>query len=200
MAATRSGKWPISGNAVLFPRLGTLGFERRHDSGIKKDLGTNRDNVSPGINIAPITTRDVRANLGHLRWNDILAPAIEKHFRSLPLLTDDAFQTLLPAFFFRVLEAISPENQALEWTLHTLCGAYEEDEATMHATNAERQKRFASFTGPQRQSVRAFLELVNTAPKLTLPVMQSPTRLRPFGQRLASRLSDNRSGNSVFLK
>ena len=68
----------------------------------------------------PITTcdceecLDVRGNLGHLPWKDILPPAVEKHFGSLPLLTDDAFQALLPAFLFRALDDISPENKS--WT------------------------------------------------------------------------------------
>jgi hypothetical protein len=120
----------------------------------------------------PITTcdceecLDVRANLGHLRWIDVLPPAIEKHFGSLPLLTEDAFQALLPAFLFRALDDFSPENKFLEWTLYTVCGAYEEDEATTEAADAELRRRIARFTEPQRNSVRAFLALAATAPDL----------------------------------
>ena len=126
----------------------------------------------PVLPTQPITTcdceecLDVRANFGHLRWNGILPPAAEKHFGSLPLLTDDAFQALLPAFLFRALDDISPDNKFLEWTLYALCGAYEENEATTQATDAERRKRIARFNESQRESVRAFLELVKAAPKL----------------------------------
>jgi hypothetical protein len=109
---------------------------------------------------------DVRANLDYLRWDDILPIVLEKHFGSLPLLTDEGFQALLPGFLFRALEDISSENKVLEWTLYALCGSYAQDEVGTQATNAERQKRIARLTGPQRESVRAFLELMKTAPKL----------------------------------
>ena len=73
----------------------------------------------PKLSTQPITTCDcnecqeIRANLGHLRWVDILPPVAEKTFGTLPLLTDEAFQSLLPAFLFRALEDISPENKFL---------------------------------------------------------------------------------------
>ena len=56
---------------------------------------------------------DVRANFGRLRRNEILLPAIDKHFGSLPLLTDEAFRA--PAFLFQVIADINPENRFLEW-------------------------------------------------------------------------------------
>jgi hypothetical protein len=108
----------------------------------------------------------VRANLGSLRWIDILPPAVEKHFGSLPLLTDDAYQALLPAFLFGALDDISRENKVLEWTLYALCGAYEEDEATTEASDVAQRKRIAGFTEAQRASVRALLGLVAAAPDL----------------------------------
>src|SRR5437763_17150054 len=80
----------------------------------------------PTLPAQPVTNcdcdecQDSRANLGHLQWVDVLSPAIEKSFGALPLLTDDAFQSLLPAFLFRALEDISPENKFLEWTLYAL--------------------------------------------------------------------------------
>jgi hypothetical protein len=110
--------------------------------------------------------RDVRANLGHLRWNEILPPAIEKHFGSLCLLTDQAFQLLLPAYLFYALGDLNPDNQYLEWTLYTLCGAYEEDEATTQEVAAEQRKRIAGFSEPQRAAVRAFLSLAMAEPEL----------------------------------
>lgn len=88
--------------------------------------------------------------------------------RTSGLLTDGAFQALLPAFLFRALEDISPENKFLEWTLYALCGAYEEDDARIKATDAERRRRFAQFTRAQREAVRAFLTLISTAPLLDL--------------------------------
>jgi hypothetical protein len=126
----------------------------------------------PTLPTQPVTAcacdecQDTRANLGHLRWVDVLPPAIEKSFGSLPLLTDEAFQALLPAFLFRSLEDISPENKFLEWTLYALCGAYEADEATSKATDADRRRRIAGFTLAQREAVRAFLALVSAAPLL----------------------------------
>ena len=110
--------------------------------------------------------QEVRANLGHLRWNDALPHAADKTFGSLPLLTDDAFQALLPAFLHRALEDVNPENKFLEWTLYALCGAYDEDEVTTEATDAERRTRIALFTKPQREAVRAFLTLVTGATNL----------------------------------
>jgi hypothetical protein len=62
--------------------------------------------------------RDVRANLGRLRWNEVLPLAIDNQFGSLPLLTDDAFQALLPAYLFRALCDVSEQNKVLEWTLY----------------------------------------------------------------------------------
>jgi hypothetical protein len=109
--------------------------------------------------------QDVRANLGQLRWVDVLPPAADKTFGSLPLLTDDAFQALLPAFLFRALEDINPENKFLEWTLSALCGANEDDEVT-EAIDADRRGRIARFTEPQREAVRAFLSLVASVPSL----------------------------------
>lgn len=108
----------------------------------------------------------VRANLGHLRWTEVLPSAIDKHFGSLPLLTAEAFQALLPAFLFRALGDISRENKFLEWTLYALCGGHEEDDATTEAAEAELRNRITRFSKPQRESVRAFLELVTTAPDL----------------------------------
>jgi hypothetical protein len=73
----------------------------------------------PFLPAQPITTcgceecQDVRANLGHLRWNEILPTATDKQFGSLPLLTDEAFHALLPAFLFCALEDINPENKFL---------------------------------------------------------------------------------------
>ena len=110
--------------------------------------------------------QEVRANLGELRWNQILPAAIDKHFGSLPLLTDESFEALLPAFLFRALGEIDPDNKFLEWTLYALCGAYEKDEATIEAVDTERRKRIARFTEPQRASVRAFLGLVKAEPSL----------------------------------
>jgi len=57
--------------------------------------------------------RDVRANLGHQRWNDVLPPAIDKHFGSLPLLTKDAFQALLPAYLFHGRSQRSEQNPGM---------------------------------------------------------------------------------------
>jgi hypothetical protein len=126
----------------------------------------------PTLPAQPITTcdcdecQDVRANLGHLRWVDVLPSAVEKTFGALPLLTDDAFQSLLPAFLFRALEDIGPENNFLEWTLYELCSAYEEDQPTTEAADAEVRRRIAGFTRGQREAVRAFLKLVGDAPRL----------------------------------
>ena len=120
----------------------------------------------------PITTcsceecRDVRANLGHLRWNEILPPAIDKHFGSLGLLTDEAFRYLLPAFLFHALSDLSKDNKFLEWALYAFCGPYEEDEATTRDEDARVRKRIARFSEPQREAVRAFLGLMSTVPEL----------------------------------
>jgi hypothetical protein len=120
----------------------------------------------------PITTcdceecRDVRANLGHLCWNEVLPPAIEKHFGSLPLLTNDAFQALLPAFLFGALDGINGENKTLEWTLYALLGAYEEDRATTENAEAQVRLRIAGFTEAQRAAVRAFLSMATAEPEL----------------------------------
>ena len=108
---------------------------------------------------------DVRANLGHLRWSDVLPPAIEKHFGSLPLLTNEAFQALLPAFLFHAL-SISEENKFLEWTLYALCGPHEEDEETTESADTYLRRRIAGFTDQQREAVRAFMALVIDAPDL----------------------------------
>ena len=126
----------------------------------------------PTLPTQPVTKCDcdecqqICANLGYLRWVDVLPPAAEKSFGALPLLTDEAFHALLPVFLFRALEDISPENKFLEWTLYALCGAYEEDDAPGNATDAERRRRIAGFTQAQRNAVRAFLTLVSTAPLL----------------------------------
>jgi hypothetical protein len=96
----------------------------------------------------------------------VLPAAIDNQFGSLPLLTDEAFQALLPAFLFRALDDIDPENKFLEWSLYALCGAYEEDEVTTEAADTKLRKRIARFTEPQRASVRAFLSLVTAAPDL----------------------------------
>ncbi len=109
---------------------------------------------------------DVRANLGNLRWKDVLPPAIEKHFGSLPLLTDGAFQALLPAFLFHALGDINRENKFLEWTLYALCGAYEENEETTESADANLRRRIARFTDQEREAVRAFMVLVTGAPDL----------------------------------
>src|SRR5215469_7632507 len=123
--------------------------------------------------------QDIRANLGHLRWVDVLPPATDKTFGSLPLLTDEAFQALLPAFLFRALEEINPENKFLEWTLYTLCGAYEENAATTEATDA-----LLRFTRQQREAVRALLTLVSAAPDLDFPYGQQ-TRQRVMPSELS---------------
>jgi hypothetical protein len=108
--------------------------------------------------------QDVRASLGHLSWSGILAPAIDKHFGSLPLLTDEAFHALLPAFLFHALADINHRNKVLEWTLYSLCGRYEEDEAA--TGDAGIRARIGRFTVPQRDAIRAFLRLVPAAPDL----------------------------------
>lgn len=69
----------------------------------------------------------VRAGLGQLRWNEILSEAIGQEFGSLPLLTEDAFHALLPAFLLPALSDLSDENHSLEWVLYALCGEYESD-------------------------------------------------------------------------
>jgi hypothetical protein len=126
----------------------------------------------PALPAQPITTcdceecQDIRANLGHLCWTEVLPPTIERHFGSLPLLTAEAFQVLLPAFLFRALGDISQENKFLEWTLYALCGAYEEDDATTEAADAKLRNRITNFSEPQRESVRSVLGLVTTAPDL----------------------------------
>jgi len=156
------------------PQLATLGVSGHMTPTSRKVWEQIAAAFSPILPPQPITTceceecLDVRANLGHLRWNDVLLPAIEKHFGSLPLLTDDAFQALLPAFLFRALDDISAENKFLEWTLYAVCGAYEEDEATTEAADADRRRRIARFTRQQRESVRAFLALVTVAPNLDI--------------------------------
>jgi hypothetical protein len=126
----------------------------------------------PTLPRQPITTcdceecRGVRANLGGLRWNEILPPAIDKHFGSLPLLHDGAFQALLPAFLFHALADLNPENKFLEFTQYALCSAYEEDRATTEAADKKLHERIVVFTEPQRASIRAFLELVAAEPDL----------------------------------
>lgn len=110
--------------------------------------------------------RDVQANLGNLRWNEVLPPALDKHFGSLPLLTDDAFQALLPAYLFRALDDLSEKNKILEWTLYTLCPLSEEDEAATRESDAKLRKRIPKFTDQQRSAVRAFLALASAASDL----------------------------------
>ena len=101
---------------------------------------------------------DVRANLGNCRWNDILPATVEKCFGSLPLLTDEAFQALLPAFLFRALNGVSNKNQVLEFTLYTLCPS--------RAIKPRQRRRISRLTESQRESVRAFLRLMSTEPAL----------------------------------
>jgi hypothetical protein len=84
---------------------------------------------------------NVRADLGRLRWNDPLSPSLQKQFGSLPLLADEAFCALLPAFLFCAPGDVSPKNEVLEFTLYALCGAHEEDQATKEATAANRRLR-----------------------------------------------------------
>jgi len=111
--------------------------------------------------------RDVRANLGHLRWNQLLPPAIDKHFGSLPLLTDDAFRALLPAYLFHSLSDLSDDNRVLEWTLYAICSVYDEDDVTTAEADVRLRSRTASFTGSQRAAVRAFLALAAVAPGIS---------------------------------
>lgn len=121
----------------------------------------------------PVTTcdceecRDVRANLGHLRWNEVLPPAIDKHFGSLPLLTNDAFRALLPAYLFHALSDLSDRNKVLEWTLYTLCAVYDEADESAAESDADLRRRMAYFTDPQRAAVRAFLRLVAATPGIS---------------------------------
>jgi hypothetical protein len=99
----------VSRNAVFnldSPILGLSGLMTLPASKVWEQIEAAFPAVLPS---QPITTcdceecRDVRATLGHLRWTEVLPPAIEKHFGSLPLLTDEAFHALLPAFLFRAL-------------------------------------------------------------------------------------------------
>lgn len=108
--------------------------------------------------------RDVRANLGHLRWDEVLPPAIYKHFGSLPLLTTDAFQALLPAYLFHALSDISERNKVLEWTLYTLCPVYDKDDESAAQSDAYLRRRISNFTTPQRAAIRAFLSLIAATP------------------------------------
>ena len=80
-------------------------------------------------------------------------------------LTDEAFQTLLPAFLFHAL-FISEENKFLEWTLYALCGPHEEDQETTEAADTYLRRRIAEFTDEQRAAMRAFMALVTEAPDL----------------------------------
>jgi len=127
----------------------------------------------PALPAQPVTTcdcdecRDVRANLGHLRWNEVMPPAIDKHFGSLPLLTGDAFRALLPAYLFRALGDFSKENKFLEWTLYALCGAYDKEaQTTAGDADVSLRARIATFTEQQRAAVRAFLALAGATPDL----------------------------------
>ena|ERR1035441_1666810 len=127
----------------------------------------------PDLPSQPVTTcdcdecRDARANLGRLRWNEGLPPAIDKHFGSLPLLTDDAFRALLPAYLFQPLRNLSGENKFLEWTLYALCAAHDgNDETTARDTDTRLRTRVAAFTEAQRAAVRTFLILASAAPGL----------------------------------
>jgi hypothetical protein len=105
----------------------------------------------------------VRANLGHLRGDELLPLAIEKHFGSLALLTDEAFRALLPAFLFQALRDLSNDNKILEWTLYVLCPVYDEADPTARSADADLRRRISSFTEQQRAAVRAFLTLASTA-------------------------------------
>ena len=111
--------------------------------------------------------RDVRANLGHLRWNEVLPPAIDKHFGSLPQLTNDAFQALLPAYLFHALSDVSERNEVLEWTLYTLCAVYDEDDDCGAESDADLRRRISNFTGQQRTAVRAFLARIAATPGIS---------------------------------
>jgi hypothetical protein len=102
-----------------------------------------------------------------LRWNEVLPAALDKHFGSLPLLTDEAFRALLPAYLFHSLSDLSDQNKVLEWTLYTLCSVYDEDEDNTADADAELRKRIADFTEPQRAAVRAFLELTAATPGIS---------------------------------
>jgi|SRR5215471_12326713 len=127
----------------------------------------------PVLPSAPIATcscqecQGVREDLGNLRWNEIHPTVIDRQFGSLPLLTDEAFQALLPAFLFRALDPVAPDNYSLEWTLYALCGAYEEDAATTEQCDEYLRMRIAGFTRLQHAAVRSFLKLVAGAPDLT---------------------------------
>ena len=110
--------------------------------------------------------REVRSNLGHLRWSDVVPPVMDKCFGSLSLLTDSAFQALLPAYLFHALADLRERNKVLEWTLYSLCGPYDEDEATQAEADAKLRKRIEGFTTKQRAAVRAFLALAGTVSEL----------------------------------
>jgi hypothetical protein len=127
----------------------------------------------PALPQQPVTTcnceecRDVHANLGHLRWDEVLPPAIEKHFGSLPLLTENAFQVLLPAYLFHALCDVSEQNKILEWTLFGLCAVYDENNEGAADSDARLRQRTRNFTMPQRAAVRAFLALVSATPGIS---------------------------------
>jgi hypothetical protein len=110
---------------------------------------------------------DVRANLGHLCWNEILPPAIDTHFGSLALLTDNAFRALLPAYLFHSLRDLNGQNKVLEWTLYALCANYDEDDESAADADANLRKRIAGFSAPQRAAVRAFSELSAATPGIS---------------------------------
>lgn len=107
---------------------------------------------------------DVRANFGHLRWDQVLRPAIGKGFGWLPLLTEEAFQALLPAFLFYALQDLREQNKVLEWTLYALCGSYVTEDA--ESSDPHPRNRAGQFTEAQRAAVRAFLELVASVPNM----------------------------------
>ena len=111
--------------------------------------------------------RNVRANLGHLKWDEILPPAIDKHFGSLPLLANGAFRALLPAYLFHALSDLSERNKVLEWTLYTVCAVYDEGDDCAAESEDDLRRRIADFTDPQRAAVRAFLALVAATPGIS---------------------------------
>ena len=83
------------------------------------------------------------------------------------MLTDDAFQALLPAFLFYALSGMNHDNKILEWTLYALCGTYhEEDRVTAENAEVQLRQRIAGFTDAQRAAVRAFLSMAAAEPEL----------------------------------
>ena len=67
---------------------------------------------------------------------------------------------------FHALADLRERNKVLEWTLYSLCGPYDEDEATQAEADAKLRKRIEGFTTKQRAAVRAFLALAGTVEEL----------------------------------